>query len=145
MTLRSGFTLGSWTIYPLEGRLVGEKSEQRIQPKAMDVLLYLAENAGAVVEREELLREIWGERAPSDEPLTRCIGELRRALGDTRAEPEYIQTIPKRGYQLLQVVAPLVGDAAEDSDVDVLNLTPLQRSLVLRNQGARNRLRVSPL
>jgi len=129
MTLRSGFTLGSWTIYPLEGRLVGEKSEQRIQPKSMDVLLYLAEHAGAVVEREELLRQIWGDRAPSDEPLTRCVGELRRALGDTRAEPDYIQTIPKRGYRLLQIVAPLVGDAAEDGNEDVLNLTPLQRSL----------------
>jgi len=129
MNLRNGFTLGGWDVFPLEGRVVGEGRVQRLQPKSMDVLMSLAENSGAVVERENLLRQVWGERAQSDEPLTRCIGEVRRALGDTRAEPEYIQTIPKRGYQLLQVVAPLVGDAAEDGDVDVLNLTPLQRSL----------------
>jgi len=131
MTLRSGFILGSWTIYPLEGRLVGENGEQRIQPKSMDVLLYLAENAGSVVEREEILRQIWGEHAPSDEPLTRCIGELRRALGDSRDKPNYIQTVPKRGYKLLHVVAPLVRDAAEDGDEDILKLMPLQRSLRL--------------
>jgi len=86
----------------------------------MDVLLCLAEDAGTVVEREELLRRVWGERAPSDEPLTRCIGELRKALGDTRAEPEFIQTIPKRGYQLRQAATPLIVEAdltaGEDED-----------------------------
>ena len=131
MSLRSGFSLGEWTVYPLEGRLVGEDSVQRLQPKSMDVLLCLAENAGAVVEREAVLHHVWGERAQSDEPLTRCIGELRRALGDTRAEPDYILTIPKRGYQLLQPVAPLASDTAEVSDDDALKLTLLQRSLRL--------------
>ena len=101
MNLRSGFTLGDWIVYPLEGRLVGEESVQRLQPKAKDVLLYLAESAGAVVEREELLQHIWEGRAQSDEPLTRCVGELRRALGDQRDEPVYIETIHKRGYKLM--------------------------------------------
>ena len=82
MALHSGFTLGSWTIYPLEGRLDNGEEERRIQPKSMDVLLCLAEAAGEVVEREALLQAVWGERAQSDEPLTRCIGELRRAFGD---------------------------------------------------------------
>jgi serine/threonine-protein kinase len=43
----------------------------------------------------------------SDEPLTRCIAELRRALGDSRQTPAYVQTIPKRGYRLLCAVTPL--------------------------------------
>ena len=107
MNLREGFNLGEWTVFPLEGRLLGAKSEQRVQPKSMDVLLYLAENADRVVEREDALRSVWGERAQTDEPLTRCIGELRRALNDTRSEPEYIQTIPKRGYRLVMPVMPL--------------------------------------
>ena len=107
MPLRSGFKIGAWTIYPLEGRLVGEDGERRIQPKSMDVLLCLAEADGVVVEREKLLLEVWGERAQSDEPLTRCIGEVRRALGDTSSEPVYIRTVPKRGYLLLQAVEPL--------------------------------------
>lgn len=112
MNLRSGFTLGDWTVYPLEGRLVGEEGDQRVQPKSMDVLLYLAENAGTVVERDAVLHHVWGERAQSDEPLTRCIGELRRALRDTRTEPDYILTIPKRGYRLLKPVAAIATDTA---------------------------------
>lgn len=75
----------------------------------MDVLLCLAEHAGEVVERDALVTTIWGERAVSDEPLTRCIGELRQALGDSRSNPDYIQTVPKRGYRLLGPVDP--GDA----------------------------------
>ena len=102
MTLRSGFKLGDWAVYPLEGRLSRAGEDRRVQPKSMEVLLCLAAAGGEVVERDTLLSKIWGERAVSDEPLTRCIGELRKALGDNRSDPEFILTIPKRGYRLLQ-------------------------------------------
>lgn len=104
MNLRSGFTMGEWTVFPLEGRLIRPGEERRVQPKSMEVLLRLAEADGQVVERDDLLRAVWAERAVSDEPLTRCIGELRRALGDKRNDPDYILTIPKRGYRLLAAV-----------------------------------------
>ncbi|MDJ0698670.1 MAG: winged helix-turn-helix domain-containing protein [Woeseiaceae bacterium] len=107
MNLRNGFTLGSWTVLPLEGRVVGDQGSRAVRPKTMDVLLCLVEAGGDVVERDDLLRKVWGERAVSDEPLTRCIGELRRAFGDARADPEYILTIPKRGYRILKTPGPL--------------------------------------
>jgi TolB-like protein len=77
----------------------------------MDVLLCLAEAGGAVVERDDLLAQVWGDRVVNDEPLTRCIGELRRALGDSRSNPRYVKTIPKRGYQLVTPALPLEGEA----------------------------------
>lgn len=104
MSLRSRFTLGDWTVFPLEGRLQRDGQSCRVQPKSMDVLLCLAEADGEVVERDVLLRRIWGERAVSDEPLTRCVGELRKAFGDTRSMPAYILTVPKRGYRLIPPV-----------------------------------------
>jgi DNA-binding winged helix-turn-helix (wHTH) protein len=88
MSLKDGFILGDWTVHPVLGTFEQDGSIARVQPKSMDVLLVLASRFPNVVEREELLREVWGERAVSDEPLTRCIGELRRALGDTRSEPQ---------------------------------------------------------
>lgn len=73
----------------------------------MDVLVELAKAQGRVVERDELLR-IWGPRAVvADEALTRCIAELRKALGDSPREPVYIKTIPVRGYRLLVEATPL--------------------------------------
>lgn len=107
MDLRNGFTLGKWAVYPLEGRVSRDDVSRRVQPKSMDVLIGLAGASGAVVEREVLLKSVWGERAVSDEPLTRCIAELRRALGDKTGNPEFILTVPKRGYRLLQPAGPI--------------------------------------
>ena len=107
MSFKNGFSLGEVTVYPLEGRLISGDRKRRLTPRAMDVLLYLAERAPAVVERDSLLQDLWGGRAQSDEPLNKVISELRRALDDNAANPTYIQTITKRGYQILAATAPL--------------------------------------
>jgi TolB-like protein/DNA-binding winged helix-turn-helix (wHTH) protein/Tfp pilus assembly protein PilF len=107
--LKQGFRLGSWSVEPLTGEIRGDGGVTHLEPKVMEVLVALAQRAQEVVEREDLLRQVWGNRAAvADEPLTRCIAELRRALGDSRQTPKYLQTIPKRGYRLLCPVAPLV-------------------------------------
>ena len=113
MDLRSEFELGAWTIRPLLGEFVSGELTRRVQPKAMDVLLELAKQAPHAVEREALVSAVWGERAVSDEPLTRCIGELRRALDDGTGAA-YIGTIPKRGYRLLIPPVPLAAAAESD-------------------------------
>lgn len=105
---KAGFRIDAWEVRPLEGDLAGHDESVHLEPKVMEVLVALAEHAGQVVEREALLQRVWGTRAAvSDEPLTRCIAELRRAFGDSRQSPKYIQTVPKRGYRLLATVAPL--------------------------------------
>ena len=106
--LRRGFTLGAFEIEPLTGRIAGASGERRVQPKVMDVLVFLAEHTGEVVERDTLLNQIWG-RVTSEEVLTRCISELRTALGDDRSNPRYVQTVPKRGYRLLEPAVPKAG------------------------------------
>jgi TolB-like protein len=67
----------------------------------MDVFVCLAEHANELVTREELQETVWSGRAVTDEPLTRAIGELRRALEDGGGDSEYIETVPKRGYRLI--------------------------------------------
>ena len=107
--LKHGFRLGPWEVHPLTGEIKGAAATLRIEPKVMEVLLVLAQRSGEVVERYEILRRIWASRAGvSDEPLTRCIAVLRRALNDSPQMPVYIQTIPKRGYRLLASVMTLV-------------------------------------
>jgi len=129
MALRTGFMLGDWAVYPLEGRLSRAQQDLRIQPKSMEVLVHLAEAGEAVVERDNLLQAIWGERAVSDEPLTRCIGELRKALGDSPSNPTYIRTIPKRGYKLLQSPTPLAKKPS------ARNPFPLKKLVLLTGLG----------
>jgi TolB-like protein/DNA-binding winged helix-turn-helix (wHTH) protein len=111
--LKQGFRLGSWEVRPLTGEVSGADGTAHLEPKVMEVLAALAQRPGEVVEREELLKRVWGVRAAvADEPLTRCIAELRRVLGDSRQTPAFIQTIPKRGYRLLCPVTPLGAPAA---------------------------------
>jgi len=105
--LQQGFRLGQWEVRPAEGLLVGLHEKRHLQPKCIDVLMCLAAKAGQVVPRDDILRQVWGERAITDEPLTRCIGDLRRELGDTRDEPRFVQTIPKRGYRLIAKIMPV--------------------------------------
>jgi DNA-binding winged helix-turn-helix (wHTH) protein/TolB-like protein len=119
---KHGFRLGSWEVHPDSGEITSADQKVRVEPKVMDVLVVLAEAQGRVVLRDELLR-VWGKRwEVADESLTRCIAELRSALGDNAQAPVYIQTIPRRGYRLLVPVTPLA--APEPKPVALPTPTP---------------------
>jgi Tol biopolymer transport system component/DNA-binding winged helix-turn-helix (wHTH) protein len=69
--------------------------------KAVETLLVLAENAGQVVPKEELLKTIWPDRVVEEANLTQNIAMVRRALGAERGTAAYIETFPGRGYRLV--------------------------------------------
>ncbi len=108
-----GFQLGAWRVYPDQGLLIGEDGQCHLEPKVMEVLVYLAKQQDRVVKRDELIDEVWQGVPVSDEVLSRAISVLRTRLGDDRMTPTYIQTLPKVGYRLLMPVTALV--AAEPS------------------------------
>nr|WP_166454641.1 winged helix-turn-helix domain-containing protein [Duganella rivi] len=72
-----------------------------MEPRAMDVLLYLCQHPHVVISAETLLDACWGDVSPSDNAIHKIITQLRRALDDSATEPRYIETIRKRGYRLL--------------------------------------------
>ena len=87
----------------------------------MEVLVCLSNQAGEPVAKEELLRAVWRDTFVSDDVLVRSISELRRVFEDDPRQPQFIQTIPKRGYRLLARVMPvnsttLAGPPALTSD-----------------------------
>ena len=101
------FRLGSWWVRPSQNSIQCDGKSVRLEPKAVEVLVCLAENAGETVPKEQLIRAVWGETFVTDDVLTRCISELRKALKDDTKEPQFIQTISRKGYRLLvQVERP---------------------------------------
>lgn len=72
-----------------------------LTPKATDILVRLVTNAGHLVEKDDLLREVWPETFVEESNLTQNIFILRRALGDERADPKYIETVARRGYRFI--------------------------------------------
>ena len=67
-----------------------------LRPKSFEVLRYLTEHAGRVVTKDEVIKAVWPDVTVTDESLTRCISEVRHALGDERQR--IIKTVPRRGY-----------------------------------------------
>jgi DNA-binding winged helix-turn-helix (wHTH) protein/predicted ATPase len=83
------------------GELQRDGRVARLTPKAAALLTALLEGAPGLVTKEQLLNRVWGGRAISDEALTSCILELRRALDDDARNPRYIETRHRRGYRLM--------------------------------------------
>src|SRR4030095_10990520 len=73
----------------------------RLQPKPFAVLRYLVDHAGQLVTHDDLLTAIWPDTYVQPEVLRRYILEIRRILGDDAAEPRFVETLPKRGYQFI--------------------------------------------
>jgi len=96
--LDQGFTIGDWHILPGKGVLRSGDREERPEPKVFEVLLALARRDGNLVSKDDLMHEVWGGRPVADEPIIRCIAQLRKHLGDSNRQ--YIETLTRRGYRL---------------------------------------------
>src|SRR6266436_10410831 len=104
--------VGDWTVDPDLNQLSTQGRAVKVEPKAMAVLLPLADRAGQVVGREALLAQGWPGVVVGDDSLTQVDIKLRKALGDDPDRPTYIQTVTKRGYRLVAPVLRPAGTAA---------------------------------
>jgi DNA-binding winged helix-turn-helix (wHTH) protein/TolB-like protein len=110
-TDKARLQVGDWTVEPPLNQLSAAGKTVKLEPKAMSVLVFLADRPGQVVSRDVLLSALWPGAFVGDDSLTQVIIKLRKALGDAPENPAYIQTIPKGGYRL---VAP-VGRSEESA------------------------------
>ena len=100
------YQIDEWLVSPQLARLDGPSGRRTLEPKVMQILLRLIAADGKLVSKEELVDSVWEGNRVADSALTRGMSELRRALGDDAANPRYIETIPKRGYRLIQAAVP---------------------------------------
>lgn len=112
--------------------LLGPAGRIKLRPKSFEVLRYLVEHAGQTVSKDELVAAIWPDVIVSEESLTRCISDIRLAVGDDAQH--VIKTVPKRGYLLEGPVSrdgkphgPLSGLAADLPSIAVLAFTNLSQ------------------
>ncbi len=109
------FRLGQWLVEPRLNRLTRDGESIQIELKIMDVLVCLAEHAGDLVERQELIDTVWATEFISENILTRAVAELRSALGDDVKAPSYIETIHRRGCRLVAEVTPIEASVLAES------------------------------
>src|SRR5215469_10804064 len=77
--VENDFRLGDWVVEPKLNRLSANGKSVHVEPKVMQVLVCLAEH-GAVVSKEKLMGTVWADTFVSEDVLTRCISELRKAF-----------------------------------------------------------------
>jgi adenylate cyclase len=96
MMTRKSFRFESFTLDLERLCLYGPSGQVDLRRKSFEVLRYLIDHADRVVTKEELITAIWPDVTVSDESLTQCISEIRRAIGD--GGQRIIKTVPRRGY-----------------------------------------------
>ena len=85
-----------YTLDLRRGCLWGADHEIELRPKSFEMLRHLVENAGRLVSKDELAKAVWRNIVVTDQSLTRCISDIRLALGDH--EQRIIKTVSRRGY-----------------------------------------------
>jgi DNA-binding winged helix-turn-helix (wHTH) protein len=108
----SAVRIGSWVVDPGLCRLHDGERSVHLRPQLMDLLMCLARHQAHVVSKDDILDEVWPEHYIADSGLTRCMAQLRVALGDDARHARYIETIIKRGYRLVAPVSGMSGEPA---------------------------------
>ncbi|CAM2010418.1 LpqB family beta-propeller domain-containing protein [Acanthopleuribacter pedis] len=111
------FSFGPWQVDPATHSLSREDRSVRVEPRIMALLCLLASEPGTPWGRAELMARLWPDTHVGEDALTRAVSELRKVLGDEPRNPTYIATIPKRGYQFLGEVRPVLEPAAAPSAI----------------------------
>jgi TolB-like protein/DNA-binding winged helix-turn-helix (wHTH) protein/Tfp pilus assembly protein PilF len=104
----SSLRIGAWRVDPALDQISKDGNTVKLERRAMQLLLCLAEHAGEVVSVERLLDQVWAGVVVTPDSVYHAVAALRRLLGDDTKEPAYIANIPRRGYRLIAPVAPSV-------------------------------------
>jgi TolB-like protein/tetratricopeptide (TPR) repeat protein len=118
-------SFGSYRFEPATARLWGGEREVKLTRKAAAVLGTLIERAGQPVTKQDLFASVWGNTVVSDDALTTCIQELRKALGDDAKQPRYIETRHRYGYCFVAELArtePAVAARAPEPEAELSQL-----------------------
>jgi TolB-like protein/DNA-binding winged helix-turn-helix (wHTH) protein/tetratricopeptide (TPR) repeat protein len=112
------YRFGPFVLDERRAELSGKGGRIPLRPQSLSVLLALVANPGRLMTKNDLHAKVWGNRAVTDDSLTQCLIDIRKALGD--GERELIRTVPRRGYLF-------TGEVTVDAADETLPLTK-QRS-----------------
>lgn len=105
------FRIGDWRVDPALDEISRNDRLIKLEPRMMRLLCCLAARSGEVVSLNELLDRVWSGVVVSQSSVYQAIAQLRRELEDTDSPPQYIATIPRKGYRLVAPIRPDIADA----------------------------------
>ena len=151
------YKFGAFQLDTVKRVLLHDNSAVQLPSRAFDVLLALVEHNQFVIDKDELMRLVWGERVVEENNLTRHISTLRKALEESPNDHRYIVTLPGRGYSFVAPVETVVtwnaqaipskqnvasGDELEIRNFDRLATSdsPGEQKIINIHRGSRRRI-----
>lgn len=120
---RHFYEFDSFRLDTVERQLRRDGKNVPLTPKAFETLLLLVENSGRVLEKEQLMQTLWPDTFVEEGNLSDNISKIRQALGDSRKEPKYIETVSRRGYRF---VASVREEQEDELDLAIVERTKSQ-------------------
>src|SRR5215469_1366552 len=118
---------GAFELDAVNGELRKAGVSLKIHPQPFKVLLLLTEHSGRVVTREEIRQCLWGDNTFVDfeRGINFCINQIRATLIDDAEKPQYVETLPRRGYRFLAPVTAAIDPTTLPRAFDSLAVLPL--------------------
>src|SRR5215471_5931080 len=98
------YEFGPFRLDPVKRRLLHNGEPLPLAPKAFETLLALVQNQGRTIEKDDLMKKVWPDAVVEENNLNQNITALRKSLGDSRQESQYIATVPGLGYRFVAEV-----------------------------------------
>jgi DNA-binding winged helix-turn-helix (wHTH) protein/TolB-like protein/Flp pilus assembly protein TadD len=135
------YQFGPFLLDPPERTLLRGETPIPLPPKAFDTLVYLVENPGRLIPKDDLMKAVWRGTFVEESNLTLNISILRKALGDSVQEQRFIVTVPGRGYRFSAPVRTISPDS-QNSNAVVIETHA--RSEVLIDEATESRALAGP-
>lgn len=127
--MASAYRFGPFVFDPDRLELARDGAPVRLQPQPAQVLATLLARAGRPVSRDELRQAVWKDDTfvDFDRGLNFCIAQIRAALEDDAAAPQFVRTLPKRGYEFIAPLGATVVPVDAISATSAVSATPPPR------------------
>lgn len=116
------YEFGEYILDKKERILKRGENAVQLSPKAFELLTAFVENPGRLIEKDELMRQIWSDSFVEESNLTFNIGQLRKALGDNPQKPVFIKTVPRYGYRFIAPVEKIARKAGFEARENISTL-----------------------
>jgi TolB-like protein/DNA-binding winged helix-turn-helix (wHTH) protein len=123
----SRLCFGGFELNPQTGELVLDGRKVQLHEQPLQVLLALLERPGELVTRDELAATLWpnGTNADIEHGLNKAVSKLRDALNDSADQPQFVETLPRKGYRFIGTLTSTMHPAERSA---VPEATSAQRS-----------------
>ena len=117
---RQFYCFGPFRLDPKECLLILDGKPVPLAPKAFETLVVLVENAGNLVDKDDLMRRLWPGTFVEEANVAKHVSLLRKVLSEATNGREYIETIPKRGYRFVADVKRVTPDVETGSQIQAI-------------------------